>query len=101
MLSLVRADGCGADILRGVYYALVLTPWNLAVSNTNVKNKATVDAPWVCYIHTPPLCLLAIGVSFCTNGNIGIYCGVLYINISAWGSALLVSTFGFCQNLKE
>jgi len=36
------------------------------------------------------LCLLAIGVYSCTNGNSGAYCGVIYI--SAWGSALLVST---------
>ena len=27
-----------------------------------VKNKATVDAPWVCYIHTR-YALIAIGVS--------------------------------------
>ena len=45
-----------------------------------VKNKATVDAPWVCYIHTH-YHLIAIGVSVhqwnyrCS--------GLLYL--SAWG----------------
>ena len=37
-------------------------PENLGNFQLQVKNKATVDAPWVCYIHTHYL-LIAIGVS--------------------------------------
>ena len=53
-----------------------------------VKNKATVDAPWVCYIHTH-YHLIAIGVSVhqwnyrCS--------GLLYL--SAWAATLLASTY--------
>ena len=52
-----------------------------------VRNKATVDAPWVCYIHAH-YHLIAIGVSVhqwnyrCS--------GLLYL--SAWASTLLAST---------
>jgi hypothetical protein len=52
MLFFVRAGGCGADILKGVYYALVLTVRNPGKISMQVKNKAAVDAPWVCYIQT-------------------------------------------------
>ena len=45
-----------------------------------VKNKATVDAPWVCYIHTY-YTLIAIGVSV---HQWNYQCsGLLYL--SAWG----------------
>ena len=55
-------------------------PENLGNFQLQVKNKATVDAPWVCYIHTH-YHLIAIGVSVhqwnyrCS--------GLLYL--SAWG----------------
>ena len=45
-----------------------------------VRNKATVDAPWVCYIHTY-YALIAIGVSL-HQWNYR-YSRLLYI--SAWG----------------
>ena len=53
---------CGTDIMKGVYYALVLTVRKPRKFSMQVKNKATVDAPWVCYIHTR-YALIAIGVS--------------------------------------
>ena len=48
--------------MKGVYYALVLTVRKPRKFSMQVKNKATVDAPWVCYIHTR-YALIAIGVS--------------------------------------
>ena len=45
-----------------------------------VRNKATVNAPWVCYIHTL-YALIAIGVSV-HQWNYR-FSGLLYI--SAWG----------------
>ena len=70
----------GADIWKGVYYALVLTVRNLVNFKRVSKNKATVNAPWVCYIYTL-YALIAIGVSV-HQWNYR-YSGLLYI--SAWG----------------
>ena len=53
---------CGTDIMKGVYYAWVLTVRKPRKFSMQVRNKATVDAPWVCYIHTHYY-LIAIGVS--------------------------------------
>ena len=81
VLSPTEKNGrVGQDIWKGVYYALVLTPWNLAVSKMNVKKQSNVNAPWVCYIHTSntvqplvyPYPMATIGIEV-----------VLYI--SAWG----------------
>ena len=55
-------------------------PENLGNFQLQVKNKATVDAPWVCYIHTC-YALIAIGVSV-HQWNYR-YSGLLYL--SAWG----------------
>ena len=49
---------CGwQDILKGVYYALVLALWNPEkISKLPVKTKATVDAPWLYLYVQPSLC---------------------------------------------
>ena len=53
----------GADIWKGVYYALVLATWNPEkISKVQVKNKVAVDAPWLYYLYSPH-CVTAIGVS--------------------------------------
>ena len=71
---------CGTDIMKGVYYALVLTVRKPRKFSKQVRNKATVDAPWVCYIHTY-YALIAIGVSV---HQWNYRCrGLLYI--TAWG----------------
>ena len=38
---------CGTDIMKGVYYALVLTVRKPRKFSKQVRNKTTVDAPWV------------------------------------------------------
>ena len=55
-------------------------PENLGNFQNPVRNKATVDAPWVCYIHTY-YALIAIGV-FVHQWNYRCS-GLLYL--SAWG----------------
>ena len=45
----------GTDIDKGVYYALVLTVRNPEKISKFVKNKATVNAPWLWYTQ-PSLC---------------------------------------------
>ena len=56
--------GVGQYILKGVYYALVLTVRNLVNFKRMSKKQSNVNAPWVCYIHIS-LCLRAIGVLVC------------------------------------
>lgn len=38
---------------KGVYYALVLIPWNPEkISKKSIQNKSNVNAPWVLYVNT-------------------------------------------------
>ena len=79
----------GQDILKGVYYALVLTFWNpRKISRYVSKTKVAVNAPWVCY-RQPSLCPTAIGVSL-RQWFFG-YWGCIY-TYRRGASALLVST---------
>lgn len=50
--------GGGADILKGVYYALVLTFWNRRKIQKTSQEQSNVNAPWVWSIHAPmmPYC---------------------------------------------
>ena len=64
-----------------------------------VKNKATVDAPWVCYIHTR-YALIAIGVSVhqwnyrCSRCVIHIGVGLLRCSLRLAGPFLGASDCG-------
>ena len=80
----------GQDILKGVY--LTLWFWHPEIVGKfqmSVKNKAAVNAPWVCSIQ--PLLYLGFhydhSVFLIQSDAKG-----CHIYISAWGSALLVST---------
>ena len=65
----------------------VLTPWNLAVSITNVKNNAIVNAPWLYYMYSPH-CVKAIGVPV-RQWQLWAHRGCWYIH-TAWGFTLVV-----------
>ena len=56
------------DILKGVYYALVLTVRNPRKISKSCQKQSNVNAPWVCYTcRNMPMPL----VYLYANGNIG------------------------------
>ena len=82
------ADEWELHYRKGVYVTLCsLTLRSLANSRIQVKNKATMDAHWVCNDDSPYcVCESTIGC----------------IHISVWASALLVSTWmGNARRLKR
>ena len=56
--------GGGQDIIKGVYYALILTVRNPEKISCKSGTKQRECPSWVCYIHAS-LCRTAIGVSLC------------------------------------
>ena len=95
--------GCVVWVTRHIERRLlrfVLTPWNLAVSITNVKNNAIVNAPWLYYIYSPH-CVKAIGVSL-HQWQLWAQSGCWYIP-TAWVILIVVLLLDIraCQSLKE
>ena len=72
-------EGKNLYIEKAFLYALSLTSWNLAVPNNVCQRQSNKDALWICLVRlTKP--------STC---------------ISAWASALLVSTNKRCQSFRK
>ena len=74
--------GVGQDILKGVYYALILTVRNPEKISCKSGTKQRECPSWVCYIYMPHFAVqplvypYAIGLCW--------HCGGM-MNISAWG----------------
>ena len=76
-------------IEKALLDALCLTHRNLAVPKTVVKHQSNNDAHWICSIRQMN----------CWQPQLAPLQSKSFIYISAWASALLVSTTGRCQSL--